>query len=136
MAAVLGAAADGRLDTVGVPRVSPSAAVCVVLAAPGYPGPPTVGAPITGLAQASAQPGVQIYAAGVARAPGTGSTRTGSTRTEADLVTAGGRVLGVTGEGPSIGQARQSAYRAVDDIDWPGVRYRRDIAAAAEESAT
>ncbi|MHB1536228.1 MAG: phosphoribosylglycinamide synthetase C domain-containing protein, partial [Acidimicrobiales bacterium] len=65
-----------------------------------------------------ARPGVAVYAAGVAAGGG-------------GLVTAGGRVLGVTATAPTIGEARRRAYGAVAAISWPGMIYRSDIAAAA-----
>jgi phosphoribosylamine---glycine ligase len=51
------------------------------------------------------------------------------------VMTAGGRVLDVTAVGPTLGEARARAYEAVGRISWPGRQYRRDIAAAAVESA-
>ncbi|MBO0729965.1 MAG: phosphoribosylamine--glycine ligase, partial [Acidimicrobiaceae bacterium] len=116
VAAVLAAAAAGQLGDVEAPAVSSDAAVCVVLAAPGYPESPSVGAEISGLSAAASREGVSVYAAGV----GDG------------MVTAGGRVLGVTGRGASIAEARRRAYGAVDDLHWPGVHYRRDIALVNE----
>jgi phosphoribosylamine--glycine ligase len=112
VAAVLAAAAAGHLDDVSPPVFSADAAVCVVLAAPGYPVAPVLGAPISGIEAAT---GVQIYCAGVGSDHG-------------ELVTAGGRVLAVTGMGRDIESARQRAYAAVPSIDWPGRHYRTDIA--------
>lgn len=120
VAAVLGAAAAGRLDLVDQPSFSTEAAVCVVLAAPGYPESPRTGDPISGLHAAAAHPSVTVFSAGVAAGPaGDG------------LVTAGGRVLGVSATGSSLDQARRGAYEAVAQVSWPGVQYRTDIAAAA-----
>jgi phosphoribosylamine--glycine ligase len=124
VAAVLAAAAAGRLDSVSPPGFTPDAAVCVVLAAPGYPDAPVVGEPIKGLEAAHRQPGIQLYSAGISA----GSTGQG-------LVTAGGRVLGLGAGGPSLAEARQSAYEAVGLVSWPGMLYRRDIAAAAAGAA-
>jgi len=118
IAAVLAAAAAGRLDEVAPPAFSAEAAVCVVLAAPGYPAAPQLGAPIAGLLAAAALPGVQIYCAGV----GDGGE---------GLVTAGGRVLGVGATGTDIDTARRRAYGAVSALGWPGMHYRTDIAACA-----
>jgi phosphoribosylamine--glycine ligase len=118
VAAVLAAAADGRLDTVAAPGVANDAAVCVVLAAPGYPEAPRTGGVITGLDAARGRTGVAVYAAGVASGPG------GS-----DLVTAGGRVLGVTAIGDDLAGARSRAYAAVADLSWADMVFRRDIAA-------
>ena len=114
---ILAAAAGGRLDAVAPPTFSSEAAVCVVLAAPGYPASPQLGAPISGLVAAAALPGVQLYCAGVA-AGGEG------------LVTAGGRVLGVGATGVDIDSARRRAYGAVSALTWPGMHYRTDIAAS------
>ncbi|MGI8492202.1 MAG: phosphoribosylglycinamide synthetase C domain-containing protein, partial [Acidimicrobiales bacterium] len=123
VAAVLAAAATGRLDEVEAPAFSTDAAVCVVLAAEGYPLSPRLGDRIRGIDAAGALEGVQLYAAGVAEAGG-------------ELVTSGGRVLGVTGMGSSIDQARSRAYREVDAIPWTGMVHRSDIAleAAASEA--
>jgi phosphoribosylamine---glycine ligase len=122
VAAVLAAAAAGRLDTVTAPQFSRDAAVCVVLAAPGYPEAPVAGQKIVGLKEAQQLPGVQLYAAGV------GTSRDGD-----GLVTAGGRVIGVGATGASIAEARQLAYDAVPVLSWPGMNYRHDIAWAASE---
>jgi phosphoribosylamine--glycine ligase len=118
VAAVLAAAAAGRLDEVEPPEFSPRAAVCVVLTAPGYPVAPRTGSPIKGLSEAARL--VDIYAAGVAE----GSAGEG-------LVTDGGRVLALTGFGPSLDAARNRAYEALPALSWPGMTYRSDIAAVA-----
>jgi phosphoribosylamine---glycine ligase len=114
VAEVLGAAAAGDLDQ--APSFASDAAVCVVMAAPGYPASPAVGDPIEGLDEAAMLEGVEVYAAGVGR------------DTKGRLVTAGGRVLGVTAVAPSLAAARARAYEAVSMIDWPGAQYRLDIA--------
>jgi phosphoribosylamine--glycine ligase len=119
VAAVLAAAAAGRLDRVDPPTFGADAAVCVVLAAGGYPRAPVTGHPIEGVEAARALPGVEVYGAGVAAGAG------GS-----GLVTAGGRVLGVTATAPTLVDARRQAYLAVGAIRWPGMTWRRDIAAA------
>jgi phosphoribosylamine---glycine ligase len=115
---ILAAAAAGRLDQVDPPRFSAEASVCVVLAAPGYPEAPRTGDPIHGFAAAAAIEGIDLYAAGVGR-------------TGADLVTSGGRVLGVGASGPTLSAARKKVYEAVPVVSWPEVRYRKDIAAEA-----
>jgi phosphoribosylamine--glycine ligase len=118
--AVLAAAAAGRLDSVATPEFTTDAAVCVVLAAPGYPDAPIVGQPIEGLEAAHRRADIQLYSAGIGVAPaGEG------------LVTAGGRVLGVGAGGRSLAEARRSAYDTVGLVAWPDMLYRRDIAAAA-----
>ncbi len=106
-------AATGRLDP-SVVSVSSDHALCVVMAAPGYPGKLTTGTAITGLAAAAAVEGVQVHYAGVRR------------EGEA-LLTAGGRVLGVTARGATLREAHERAYRAVSLIHFDGRRYRRDI---------
>jgi phosphoribosylamine--glycine ligase len=106
-------AARGQLPP-GAPRFSPRAAVCVVLAAAGYPGAPRAGDEIRGLDEAAALPDVIVYHAG---------TRVEGGRT----VTAGGRVLAVTALGDDAAAARKRAYAAVDRIGWAGMQLRRDI---------
>jgi phosphoribosylamine--glycine ligase len=112
---LLAEAAAGHLRT--DPRPTSASAVCVVLASEGYPTAPRTGDPIEGLERAAVLPDVNVLHAG------TGSDDQGR------LVTAGGRVLGVTATGPSAGDARKKAYAAVDVINWDGMQYRRDIAA-------
>jgi phosphoribosylamine--glycine ligase len=125
VAGVLGAAAGGRLaEDVAPPVFSSDAAVCVVLAAPGYPAAPEVGSPIEGLSSVVVRPDVQVFCAAVAEEP----AAEGRPRR---LVTAGGRVLGVTATGSTLDAARRRAYQAVPDVSWPGIHYRTDIAAAA-----
>lgn len=114
----LAAAAAGRLDT-GALLPSGEQAVCVVLAAPGYPESPRTGAPISGLDAAAALEGVQIHHAGTRAAPGGG------------VLTAGGRVLGVTARGATLREAHARAYRAVEQLEFSGMQYRRDIGARA-----
>jgi phosphoribosylamine---glycine ligase len=106
------AAAEGRLSSVKLAwRGSPS--VCVVLASAGYPGAYETGKTIGGIDQAEAL-GATVFHAG---------TRQGANGVE----TAGGRVLGVTANGPDLMAAIDSAYRAVDQIHFEGMHYRRDI---------
>jgi phosphoribosylamine--glycine ligase len=114
---VLLACLDGTLDRVEL-RWSPRAAVCVVMAAGGYPGSYARGRVITGLAEAGALPDVKVFHAGTARAGG-------------DVVTSGGRVLGVTAWAPTLAAARDRAYAAVEKIRFEGAHWRRDIAAQA-----
>lgn len=91
-------------------------AVCVTVAAEGYPSSPRRGDPIDGVAEALALPGVVVFHAGTALAEGR-------------LVTAGGRVLSVVGRGGSIDEARRVAYAAAERITFAGACYRRDIGA-------
>ncbi len=115
LAELLLACAEGRLAGERL-ELRETAAVCVVMASGGYPGDYTTGHPIDGLDDQPEQ--VAVFHAGTARRDGR-------------VVTAGGRVLGVTGFGGSIDQAADRAYAAVDRIHWPGAYYRRDIAAQA-----
>ena len=114
---VLTAVAEHRLDRVTV-EWHDRAAVCVVMAAPGYPGTPTKGLPIRGLAELEQQDDVVVFHAGTAAGAG-------------GIVTAGGRVLGVTGIGETLTAARDRAYAGVRRISFDGMQYRSDIAARA-----
>jgi phosphoribosylamine--glycine ligase len=111
------AAARGRLDQVEV-RWSSDAAVCVVMASSGYPARATKGDAITGIEDAESYEGVTVFHAGTARA-GDG------------LVTAGGRVLGVTATAPDIRAAIDLVYNACGRIRFAGMQFRRDIGARA-----
>jgi phosphoribosylamine--glycine ligase len=93
------------------------AAVCVVLAARGYPGAPETGQTIEGLNRPHPH-GIRFDYAGV--------DRIGSR-----LVTSGGRVLGVTAKAETLARAREAAYEAVSWIRFDGMHYRKDIAAQA-----
>jgi phosphoribosylamine--glycine ligase len=88
--------------------------VCVVMASGGYPGNYDKGHSISGLDEAAANGAVVFHA--------------GTAREGAAIVTAGGRVLGVTATGPDIKAAVDKAYAAVAEIEWKGAIYRRDIA--------
>jgi phosphoribosylamine--glycine ligase len=118
LAGLLAEAAAGRLRT--TPRFADTAAVCVVVASEGYPEAPRTGDRIGGLEEAAAVAGVTVLHAGTALRPG---------GTADEVVTAGGRVLGVTGVGASLAEARAAAYRGVDAISWSGAQHRTDIAA-------
>jgi phosphoribosylamine---glycine ligase len=104
----------GGLDGVEL-EWAPEAAVTVVLASPGYPEDPVTGQVITGLDSVPAD--VQVTHAGTARAQ------------DGSLVTAGGRVLGVTALGPNTNAARSAAYAAAGMIEFQGKQLRGDIAA-------
>jgi len=112
---VLEACAGGRLDQLTL-RWKPAAAVCVVMAAPGYPGQYPQGLPIDGLKDAAALANVCVFHAG--------------TKQDAAgrVVTDGGRVLGVTALGADLPAAVTQAYDAVGRIHFDGAQYRRDIA--------
>jgi phosphoribosylamine--glycine ligase len=104
---------EGRLAGTTV-AWDPRAAVCVVIAAKGYPGPVTKGDAITGLdALRDWRDGVVFHA--------------GTARRDGRVVTDGGRVLGVTALGSSVRGAVDEAYRGVAQIAWDGMQYRRDI---------
>ena len=108
------AAHDGILRQVDL-RWHTDAALCVVMAAKGYPEEPERGSEIRGLDRAGADPAVKIFHA--------------ATRRDGEKVVAnGGRVLGVTALGADLSQAQARAYTAVDKIDWPEGFCRRDIA--------
>ncbi len=123
---LLDAIADGRLGERTV-RWRAEAAVCVVLASKGYPGAPGVvdtGQVIHGLAEAEREADTFVFHAGTAERAGPGP-QAGA------VVTAGGRVLGVTALGPDLAAARSRAYQAVGRIRFEGMQYRRDIAGLA-----
>jgi phosphoribosylamine--glycine ligase len=107
------AAVDGALDKVSV-RWRDEAAVCVVMAARGYPGETASGTVIRGLELAEALTDTCVFHAATARQG-------------ERIVAAGGRVLGVTALGQTVGEARRRAYDAADMIDWPEGFCRRDI---------
>jgi phosphoribosylamine--glycine ligase len=104
---------DGILNEVNL-RWYDEAALCVVMAARGYPDDPQRGSEIRGLEAAGSESDVKIFHAGTKRDSGR-------------LLADGGRVLGVTALGDDIDAARERAYRAVDKIDWPQGFCRRDI---------
>jgi phosphoribosylamine--glycine ligase len=122
---LLAHAAEGRLRITGLPQPTfHEAAVTVVLASEGYPLSPRAGDVIEGFDEACRESGVTVFCAGVAR------------NHAGRLVTAGGRVLNVTGVGRSIQEARERAYAAVSRIRWPGMHHRTDIAADAAKDGT
>ncbi|QDT75030.1 phosphoribosylamine--glycine ligase [Lacipirellula limnantheis] len=111
---VLEATVDGKLDEIAPLVWDERPAVCVVMASEGYPGKYQTGRPIRGLEQAAAIPDVKVFHAG--------TTLKGD-----QVVTNGGRVLGVTGLGATIAQAKLQAYTAVKQIRWEGAWCRKDI---------
>jgi phosphoribosylamine--glycine ligase len=110
----LEAVAAGRLSELPPPVWRREAAICVVLAARGYPGAPETGTVIRG-ADADFGPHVTVFHAGTAR------------RDDGALIAAGGRVLNVCALGADVRQARERAYEAIAKIDWPGGFHRTDI---------
>ena len=111
---VMLAVCDGNLDRVSL-EWDPRPTVCVVMASGGYPGSYEKGKKITGLDDAAQLDDVVVFHAGTAEKDG-------------DIVTAGGRVLGVTALGQNVADAKQRAYQAVDKIKFDGAYCRRDIA--------
>jgi phosphoribosylamine--glycine ligase len=101
------------LDRIQV-RWSPNVSVCVVLTAKGYPATYETGQPIRGIEQAEAKNSVVVFHAGTVLRDG-------------ELVTAGGRVLGVTASGRDFQQARDLAYEAISQIRFEGMHCRMDI---------
>jgi phosphoribosylamine--glycine ligase len=110
---LMDACLDRRLAKTAV-EWDPRAAACVVLAAGGYPGAYRKGEVVHGLEKLRDWRNGVVFHAGTLQRDGV-------------LVTSGGRVLGVTALGSSIGDAVAEAYRAVEQIHWPGMHYRRDI---------
>jgi phosphoribosylamine--glycine ligase len=117
---ILQAAVEGRLNEVR-PRWSQRRCVCVVVASGGYPNAYEKGKLIHGLDEAAALDGVLIFHAGTARR-------------NADIVTNGGRVLGVTALGDTFAEARAKAYDAVSRISFDKMYARSDIALRAVEA--
>ena len=134
LADLLAAAAAGSLED--DPVFGDDAAVTVVCASEGYPASPRTGDPIAGIEAANAVEGVMVFCAGVASAAEGGVGAISAGQNGKELVTAGGRVLNVTGQGPDLATARERAYAGVTHIDWPGRYVRFDIAAAAVEGAS
>ena len=112
---LLDASVAGTLDKITL-CWNPMASVCVVMASGGYPGNYAKGKPITGLDAANALPNTKVFHAGTALS--------GS-----QIVTSGGRVLGVTALGKDLKSAQAAAYAAVEKIHFDAAHFRRDIAA-------
>jgi phosphoribosylamine---glycine ligase len=120
LAEVLSEAAAGRLRPETLKWKS-SASACVVLASGGYPGKFASGKEIHGLEEAARIPGVKILHAG-------------TKREGENIVTSGGRVLGITAVGNSLDVALQNAYQAAAKIQFAGMQYRRDIGRHGRQS--
>ncbi len=114
---LLDASTSGTLGKMEL-KWSPLASVCVVMASGGYPGNYLKGKIISGLDAADALPHAKIFHAGTALKDG-------------QIVTNGGRVLGVTALGKDLRAAQAAAYAAVEKIHFDGAHFRRDIAAKA-----
>lgn len=110
---VIEAVVEHRLDQLNV-EWRKDAAVCVVMTSEGYPGPYRTGVPIRGLTETPTEHAIIFHA--------------GTALDREAVVTAGGRVLGITGVGPDISTAQQTAYRAARTLSFEGCHYRRDIA--------
>ncbi|WP_419929885.1 phosphoribosylamine--glycine ligase [Candidatus Poriferisocius sp.] len=134
LADLLAGAAAGSLED--DPVFDDDAAVTVVCASEGYPTSPRTGDLIAGIEAANAVEGVTVFCAGVASADEGRLGAISPDQNSQGLVTAGGRVLNVTGQGPDLATARERAYAGVTHIDWPGRYVRFDIAAAAVESVS
>jgi phosphoribosylamine--glycine ligase len=117
LGSLLRAAATGQLAEVGPLDWAPEAAVTVVVAAPGYPGAPSLGGVVEGLDEAAELPGVVVLHAGTALDP------------DGRVVSTGGRVLSVMGTGADVAAARDRAYAAVRLLHLDGAQHRTDIAA-------
>ncbi|MEW6252058.1 MAG: phosphoribosylamine--glycine ligase [Planctomycetota bacterium] len=118
--ALLDAATSGRLDQAEV-RWDPRHALCVVMASAGYPEQSITGVPIQGLPAPDADDAIVYHA--------------GTRRIEGEVVTSGGRVLGVTGLGDTLADARRRAYEVVETIQFEGAQYRRDLGLEPAETA-
>ncbi len=116
------AVCEGTLENVTL-KWDPRPAVCVVMAAGGYPGDYEKGKVITGIKDAEQIEDVKVFHAGTKRSGG-------------NTVTNGGRVLGVTAMGRTIAEAKKAAYKAVEKIKFDGAYYRRDIADKAMKKRT
>lgn len=111
---VIEAVVEHRLDQLSV-EWHDSAAVCVVMASGGYPGAYQQGMPIHGLPAAAVTATSAVFHAGTAQRGH-------------EIVTAGGRVLGVLGRGPTLSDAQREAYRVVNTVSFEGCHFRTDIA--------
>ena len=109
----LEACIDGRLDQADL-RWSQGASACVVASSAGYPGSCKTGFPISGLSAAGRIPGVQVF-------------HSGSARLGNQIVTGGGRVLGVSAVAATLQEALNRSYQALAEIEFEGIYYRRDI---------
>jgi phosphoribosylamine--glycine ligase len=115
------AAIERRLAQVSLKRKK-GAALCVVMAAPGYPGNYPKNIPISGLDAAAKRPDVVVFHAGTEKSGG-------------QIKTTGGRVLAVTAIGADFETARQKAYEALNDISFDGAHFRKDIGERAMTAA-
>jgi len=113
---ILNACAHGKLESIKDQITwSDKHALCVIMAAKGYPGTYAKNTPIRNIAEAYSIDNTMVFHAGTAFDAG------------GNLVSIGGRVLAVTATGDNLGHAKRLAYEAVDKIDWPDGFCRRDI---------
>jgi phosphoribosylamine--glycine ligase len=110
---VVEAVVEHRLDQLTV-EWHDETAVCVVMVSGGYPGAYRTGVPIRGLPADTSGSGIVFHA--------------GTARKDGEIVTAGGRVLGVLGRGRTLADAQREAYRVVRTISFDGCHFRTDIA--------
>jgi phosphoribosylamine--glycine ligase len=110
---ILEAIVEERLKDVDI-QWHDEATLCLVLASGGYPASYDKGHPISGLDEAAKMPDVVVFHAGTAMKDG-------------QIVTSGGRVLGVTAKGNNVAQAIEKAYQAAEKISWQDMYYRKDI---------
>jgi phosphoribosylamine--glycine ligase len=112
---IIEAVVEHRLEQLSV-EWHPDAAVCVVMASGGYPGSYQQGMVISGLPMAATPSASSVV------------FHAGTARRDRDIVTAGGRVLGVLGRGRTLSEAQREAYRVVKMISFEGCHFRTDIA--------
>ncbi|MBX3423272.1 MAG: phosphoribosylamine--glycine ligase [Pirellulaceae bacterium] len=117
---ILEAVVDGNLDQIDMPEWDPRPAICVVMASQGYPGDYATGQVISGIDAADEMSDIKVFHAGTKMVDG-------------QVVTAGGRVLGVTALGDSIALAKLNAYTAVQKVRWNGSWCRKDISDKATD---
>ena len=106
-------AIDGTADQLEI-RMRPGASACVIAASEGYPGSYPSGRPISGLDRVQESAELMVFHSGTAERDG-------------QIVTAGGRVLGITAAAESLPAALERAYRALESIRFEGMQFRRDI---------
>ena len=114
---LLDASVSGTLSSIEM-KWTPLASVCAVMASGGYPGSYAKGKAIFGIEAANALPDTKVFHAGTAKSGD-------------QIVTNGGRVLGVTALGRDLKTAQSAVYAAVEKIHFDGAHFRRDIAAKA-----
>jgi phosphoribosylamine---glycine ligase len=117
----LEACVEGKLSSANL-RWAQGASACVVASSSGYPGGYKTGFPISGLTEAARVAGVEVFHSGTVREGG-------------QLLTAGGRVLGVAAAAASLDEALARAYEAIEEVEFEGMYYRHDIGHRARGKA-